>query len=284
MIEDIFDIPDENTQTEISEKVSMIVKLEKYSDKIDDDEKESREYKEYFCYPRETMRKGSDMSAFDHLVLSAICYYSSMNASKEITAYNIQLESIMSMANKSKVSKVRKKDSITKIKKSINIIARLEYVNIELSSFGGINVRIELNNGYSKINRNEYERILVGFENVGSRGSAIATYLSINDYQYKKPGDVSSFITYAASASIGYKVGISDKTVYRSLKLLEEIKVIAMYTVAIKGNIKSSMNNVISSYYHRDKLRQHVQKELYDKNGKYVFLYDTREGDSNQDG
>lgn len=265
---------DQKTNIKTSEKELAIEKIQKYPDQIDDNK---ALIENQFYFPRKVIPNTSSIDSYDKYVLSVICYHGTLVKGKLLVARNIRTENIVGLIANNKSHAYREKPKVLKSIKNLN---RLEGISIQDNDFGGYDAYVSLESGYQRISVHEYERVM-SLLSGARKVSAVTIYLAINEKQYKKPENEDSYISYAMMKTLSDETGVSSRTITRALGDLEEIKAIAIYTVSMGNGASIIKRNIISNYVHRDKLRRHVQRELFNSDGKYVFLHDTRKGEEN---
>ena len=129
----------------------------------------------------------------------------------------------------------------------------------------------------NQLSESEFERITMGAKENGITNTHkfIALYLLINAAIYKNRGDMSYVFRWKAEL-LAEKLNVSDKTVYRMLKKMGQLKYIARYNYLVNSE-KMRTKIAISNYHERSMLRRAMQSEFENNKGSVFKIMDTNE-------
>ena len=117
------------------------------------------------------------------------------------------------------------------------------------------------NNAYMKINKDEFV-MLCKVKNGKAKTNAIFMYILLNTYMFKSKDKPETFVTWVGNETISRIMGLSERTVQRTIQQLEDDKCIARYTVTMTKTNNFNRRHLISSYDDRYILREHVVRNL----------------------
>lgn len=247
-----------------SMKVELVERLDAYPPKLSEDEYKSSQYNRYFNFPSRVFDM-KEFDANDYTVLSVVCYLANgffEGKSTTVPTNHKIINDVLGLGTRENV----------KTQKTISKWVENDVLSVS-NEINGLQVyEVNLGLRYSKINSHEFEKILQE-KNSQRKKSLAAIYLALNTYMYKMNGKDHSYVCYQGMATIANKVNMANSTAYRAVDNLHDMKVIAKYTVALRGTKSRNMNTVLSCYVHRDILRRYVEGQVRSKSGKYCYVF-----------
>lgn len=221
-----------------------------------------------FIMPRAEIRD-SGLTQMDIFVLGLISSLTKTKV-KDITSVETDFVNIDYLIIVSGLSRKYKDDILQSIEnlKKIGLLSESKDEDFGMSIF-----EVSLNTGtksYMKVSKDEFVR-LCKMKNSKSKINCISMFVLLNTYMFKTDGKDETFVTWVGNKTLSKEMNIGERTVQRVLQQLEEFEAIARYTVTMSSGFNFYRRHLISCYYDRHMLRNHLEENLSTEENKRKY-------------
>lgn len=221
-----------------------------------------------FIMPRAEIRD-SGLTQMDIVVLALISSLTKTKV-KDITSVETDFVNIDYLIVVSGLSRKYKSDILQSIEnlKEYGLLTEEKDEDFGMSIF-----QVILDTGtksYMKVSKDEFVK-LCKMKNSKTKLNCMFMFILLNTYMFKTNGKDETFVTWVGNKTLSREMNLSERTIQRVLQQLEEECFIARYTVTMSNGFNFYRRHLISCYYDRHMLRNHLEDNLSTEDNKRKY-------------